>query len=235
MKLDPPMWTLAVEVAFYLVLPLLGALVMRARWPVGVPLLAVGAGLVYNWAIAGRGLSQPWTKALPALLPLFGVGMLIAHLPAGAGVGRARWLVIGLAAMLVAGDAAWHQQGAGGLGLVLRDLPAAAGFALLIVGVRDANPARSLAGRGLAWIGTVSFGLYLWHVPVIWWLRSVRLLPLDPVAALPLVLALSLGLAAGSWYLVEQPVMRIVRTAGRRRRSPWPASLPAGAGSRGPC
>jgi peptidoglycan/LPS O-acetylase OafA/YrhL len=225
MKLDPPMWTLAVEVGFYLVLPLLSALMMRTRRPVAVPLLAIGAGLAYNWAIAGDGLSQPWTKALPALLPLFGVGMLIAHLPAGGFGRRARWPLVGLAAILVAGDAAWHQQGAGVLGLVVRDLPAAAGFALLIVGVRHADPARNLIGRGLAWVGTVSFGLYLWHVPVIWSLRSVRLLPLDPVAALPLVLALSLGLAAGSWYLVEQPMMRIVRVGARRSR-PGAGTLP---------
>ena len=225
MKLDPPMWTLAVEVAFYLVLPSLGALAMRARWPVAVPLLVVGAGLVYNSAIAGDGLSQPWTKALPALLPLFGVGMLIAHLPAGGFGHRARWPLIGLAALLVAGNAAWHEQGAGAPGLVLRDLPAAAGFALLVVGVRDADPARNLIGRGLAWIGAVSFGLYLWHVPVIWWLRSVRLLPLDPVAALPLVLALSLALAAASWYLVEQRVMRLAH-AGARRSPPCVDTLP---------
>lgn len=226
MKLDPPMWTLAVEVAFYLLLPLLGALTLRVRRPVLVPTAALTIGLLYDWAIAGQGLSQPWTKALPALLPLFAAGMLIAHVPAAARPGtRVRGALLGLAALLVAADATWHQADGGYLGLVLRDLPAAAGFAALIVCVRDANPGVNLVGRGLTALGTVSFGLYLWHVPVIWWLRSRHLLPLDPVLALPVVLAPSLMLAAASWYLVEQPVLRRARTRkapppGQHRRTP---------------
>lgn len=225
MKLDPPMWTLAVEVAFYLLLPLLGALTLRVHRPVLVPLAALTTGLLYDWAIAGQGLSQPWTKALPALLPLFAAGMLIAHLPPAARPGaRARSALLGLAALLVTANAAWHQIGGGYLGLVLRDLPAAAGFAVLIVCARDTHPGASLAGRGLAWVGTISFGLYLWHVPIIWWLRSRHLLPLDAVLALPVVLTPSLILAAASWYLVEQPVLRRARTShapppGRHARS----------------
>jgi peptidoglycan/LPS O-acetylase OafA/YrhL len=43
-------------------------------------IIKLDSGLLYDWAIAGHGLSQPWTKALPALLPLFAVGMLVAHL-----------------------------------------------------------------------------------------------------------------------------------------------------------
>jgi len=230
MKLDPPMWTLAVEVAFYLLLPLLGALMMRARRPVVVPLAAAATGLLYDWAIAGHGLSQPWTKALPALLPLFAVGMLIAHLRPTVRPSRStrRGLLIAAGALVVA-NAAWHQVGAGHLGLVLRDVPAAAGFALLIC-ARDCDPRRNVIARALSWIGIISFGLYLWHVPVIWWLRSMHLLALDPVTALPVVLSLSLALASASWYLIERPVMRRTRaehhrpTRGARDGGRTPAS-----------
>ena len=124
------------------------------------------------------------------MLALFGAGMLIAHLPADMRPGRrARRLLLGLAAVLVVADTACHQLGGGYLGQVIRDLPAAAGFALLIICARDAHPGGNLTRRSLTWIGTVSFGLYLWHVPVIWSLRAAHLLPLDPVAALPIVLA----------------------------------------------
>jgi peptidoglycan/LPS O-acetylase OafA/YrhL len=214
MKLDPPMWTLAVEVSFYLVLPLAGAIATRIRTPVLVPIAALLAGLAYDAAIAGHGLSQSWTKSLPALLPLFAAGMLVAHLPDDLALGhRARRLVLITAGLLVGADAAWHQTHAGYLGLVLRDLPAAAGFALLLLGARELNPTRSVAGRAFTWVGTVSFGLYLWHVPVLWWLRSVDLLPLNPLIALPVTFAPSLALAALSWYLVERPVMRRARRA----------------------
>jgi len=72
----------------------------------------------------------------------------------------------------------------------------------------------------LTWIGTVSFGLYLWHVSVIWSLRTAHLLPLDPISALPIALAPSLALTAGSWYLVKQPVLRHVRASTSRSRRP---------------
>jgi peptidoglycan/LPS O-acetylase OafA/YrhL len=225
MKVDPPMWTLVVEVAFYLVLPLFGAFTRRVRWPVMVPLVVLAGGLMYDLAIAGRRLSQPWTKALPALLPLFAVGMLLAHLPDALTLTRrARCALLAAAAGLIGADGAWHQAGAGYLGLVLRDLPAAAGCALLILAARDLTPGATLARRVLAWIGTVSFGLYLWHVPVLWWLRSQHLLPLDPLTALPAVLGPSLVLAALSWHLVERPVMR--RTARAAGRPPWSSRAP---------
>lgn len=221
MKLDPPMWTLVVEVCFYLLLPVLGVLALRLRRPVLVASGALAVGLAYNGAIAGQGLSQPWTKALPALLPLFAVGMFAAHIPERACPSRlTRGLLLAASLVLVAGDAAWHQAGAGVTGLVLRDLPAAIGCALALLAVRDLQPAR-LAGRTLARVGTISFGLYLWHIPVLWWLRSINLLPLHPLSALPVVLAPSLAMAYLSWQWVEQPWLRrrdgIVTAAAVRR------------------
>jgi peptidoglycan/LPS O-acetylase OafA/YrhL len=83
--------------------------------------------------------------------------------------------------------------------------------------------ARVLAGRTMGWLGTISYGLYLWQLPVI-----VVLLghPVDygtPVAGVVragvLVVAVAAGTiacAAASWYLVERPLMY------RRTRVPRP-------------
>lgn len=215
MKLDPPLWTLAVEVAFYELLPFAGWWAMRLRRPWLVPAALLCAGLAYDAAIAGRGLSQPWTKALPALLPLFGAGMLLAHLPPGAWrSARARRTVLTVGVTLVVADIVWHQHGAGTAGAVLRDLPAAVGFAL-IVRVAEAADLKALPARALAAVGTVSFGLYLWHLPVLWALRAHGLLPLRPVLALPVVLGPSLLIATLSWRLLERPAIRAVRAASR--------------------
>lgn len=226
MKLDPPMWTLVVELMFYLLLPILGAIMLRARRPVLVACGALAAGLMYDAAVAGQGLSQPWTKALPALLPLFAVGMVMAHLKTRVPLTRlTRGLLLLAAAVLVVADAVWHQLGAGTAGLIIRDLPAGLGFALAVVAIRDVRP-RGPVARALAAVGAVSFGLYLWHVPILWWLRSRQLLPLHPITALPVVLGPSLLVAHLSWRFVERPMIAVARRRprhGAKRLTPEPA------------
>ncbi len=85
LTLDPPMWTLAVEAAFYVVLPLLGWLALRsgptrARQAL-VPCAAIAAGLVFNALLARQEIpGQTLAKSLPAMLPYFALGMLGAVL-----------------------------------------------------------------------------------------------------------------------------------------------------------
>jgi peptidoglycan/LPS O-acetylase OafA/YrhL len=217
MTLDPPMWTLAVEAAFYALLPLLGALALRARASraaqAAVPLAALALGVAWNWWLSGQeGLSGTWSKSLPAMLPYFAVGMLAAVALHGRVIGRravALLLLAGIA--LVAGDMVLHANAEAGTTLALRlritrDLPAAAGFALILA-VAVARPPAALAWRPLAWVGAVSYGFYLWHVPLLLWLRGHDLLPLDPVGAT--LVALPLSLLAGwlSFRFVERPAI----------------------------
>jgi peptidoglycan/LPS O-acetylase OafA/YrhL len=65
--------------------------------------------------------------------------------------------------------------------------------------------ARMLSTPPLVAMGTISYGLYLWHWPVI-----VATAPLDPagdtLGLVPLRLVLSIGLAALMFVLVEQPI-----------------------------
>ena len=78
--------------------------------------------------------------------------------------------------------------------------------------------ARVLSVRPMVWMGTVSYGAYLWHFPVFIELDSARtgLSGLGLLAARVLV---TFSLAAASYYLVERPVMegvfwRSVKAAG---------------------
>jgi peptidoglycan/LPS O-acetylase OafA/YrhL len=90
--------------------------------------------------------------------------------------------------------------------------------------VPDGLVARLLSTRPLVAMGTISYGLYLWHWPVI-----VATAPADPAGdtfgLLLLRLALSIGLAAVMFVLIERPIRE-----GRLpvvRRSSW-RSLVAG-------
>jgi acetyltransferase len=217
MKLDPPMWTLAVEVSFYLVLPLLGWLAMRVRRAFVVPLALVAIGVAFNLWLAFQRPGLPWVKSLPAMLPYFGCGMLAAVL-VERWTPRRRWLLAGLGVSLIAADAVWHAltDASGGdtfWPTVVRDLPAGAGCAALLVALHGVRRVPRAVGA-LSALGLVSYGFYLWHVPVLLWLRAHALLPLDPAGAAVVGGAVSLALAVLSWYLVERPAIAWAR---RRR------------------
>jgi hypothetical protein len=70
----------------------------------------------------------------------------------------------------------------------------------------------------MVWIGTVSYGAYLWHFPVFIELDPART-GLGGLSLLTARLLITFSLAAASYYLVERPVMagvfwRSVRAAG---------------------
>ncbi len=212
LKLDPPMWTLAVEAAYYVVLPLLGWLALRAGRSRGaqaaIPLLLLLSGVVFNIILAEQqNAPLGWSKSLLAMLPYFAIGMLAAVLlverrrPSL----RATRIWIGAGLLLVTADFVAHIEGFAIL-RVIRDLPAAAGFAL-IVAAAAARPPRTLEWRPLVWVGAVSYGLYLWHVPVLLVLRANGLMPLSPWGATLVGLPISLLLGWLSLRLIERPAM----------------------------
>jgi peptidoglycan/LPS O-acetylase OafA/YrhL len=55
------------------------------------------------------------------------------------------------------------------------------------------------------YLGTISYGIYLWHLAEM--LSIKRTGAFDGAQALPLVIMITLLLAAGSWHLFEKPLM----------------------------
>jgi len=60
----------------------------------------------------------------------------------------------------------------------------------------------------LVWIGRISYGLYLWHWPVLTFIYQKKNVPAS-VAQLVMVVVLSLLLPAVSYYFVENPFLRL--------------------------
>jgi hypothetical protein len=80
---------------------------------------------------------------------------------------------------------------------------------------------RGLAWRPLHFVGTISYGIYLWHWPVIVYLNGAR----TGLSAWPLDIlrvAVTLALSTASYYLVERPI-RLARLKGWVRY--WGAPL----------
>jgi len=191
-----------------------------------------------------RGLAFTW---LPQNLDLFAWGMALAVLSAAAGAavaggrlggrldaaGRPTACWWGGAAALFA----WYAYRVGPADLVTgytgwswhqRQLVLGAVAVLLLVpvvfGTGAGGPLRALASwRPIAWVGLVSYGLYLWHLDVMGWLVDHdvaglrRALARGTSADPPLLLlcaatlAVALALAAVSWYGLERPLQRRAR------------------------
>src|SRR5215212_2189523 len=208
-----------------------------SRWPgpcccCGMPLALLAFGVGWNVGIAGSG-SIVAGKALPAMLPYFAVGMLAALLLEARELGGRLSLALGIAGvLLVLADATWQAVGAASHSgayayRIWRDLPAAAGFAaLLALAATNTGPLASLLRwRPLVALGTISYGLYLWHVPVLLFARHNDLLPLHTLPAAALALVVAGALAAFSWRWVEQPALARAHAVTIRRRS-WPTERP---------
>ena len=230
------MWSLSVEVSFYLALPILALLARRLR--VGWRVPVIGALAVASWAWgwipfgAHSGLNPlNWP---PAFFSWFAAGMLLAEwlytpigLPHRLARRRVLMAVIAVAAYLVAASPL-----AGPAGLVPSTpaqfamktaMGAVVAFALVapLVLDRPDTPHRSLGSTGMVTLGRWSYGLFIWHLaaltmvfPVIGEFSFQGHMP----GVLTLTLIFGVSIAAVSYGLVESPCREALRRWEQRRR-----------------
>ncbi len=214
------LWSLAVEEQFYLVWPLLLILALRfvhRRWLL-VGLVIAGA-LASAWAMAA--LFQPGsdptrvyegtdTRAFQLLIGaslaiVWPSRRLTGPLPALRRRGLDALGGLGLAVIVVmVMDTNEYQTLLYRGGMVILSLATVAVIAAL------AHPAallgRILGAPPLRWIGVRSYGIYLWHYPIIVLTTPVDSTP-GPVLAL-LQLGATVAVAGLSWHFVEEPIRR---------------------------
>jgi peptidoglycan/LPS O-acetylase OafA/YrhL len=219
-QLDPPLWSLHIEVSFYVVLPLIGLALLRAKrkWLVCVALIAAGLAWTTVGALHAWPPEATWT--LPTYLGAFSAGILAANLK-GSDPFR---LAAVLGTVAVVANAVWHSGGGTGIpGHAIGDLPAALGFAAIIWSI-STRPGRLLSSPPLRVLGTLSFGIYLWHMPVLYALQLHDRFPERFLPAVAWVLPFTFVLAIASWYLIEKPA---IAWSGRALPKRSPSAEPA--------
>jgi peptidoglycan/LPS O-acetylase OafA/YrhL len=241
-------WTLCVEVSFYAVLPLLALGVRRlgrGRSIFGseLALCAVLVLISLTWQLvitttipSSNTWVLPMLSVLTGSLDFFAAGMLLAILSVESSRRRAQprwvavvdrrpWLPWLLAlAILYAEGRVPGRLGPTGWWMSTHALKLA-GAALLLVPVIFGTPGRGWLRRALGWppllwLGTVSYGIYLWHDPLLTKLAP-QLVSHGELVTTLVVSAVTIAVAAVSFYLIERPAQRLARgllraRAGRR-------------------
>lgn len=234
------LWSLATEEQFYLLWPLL--ILRLPRRAIAPAVLCVVAGSVISrWLGERAGLQQGTTLwVLPwASFDALGMGAflaLIAERPRARRVlGRialAAAFAIGLHQVALA--AAWIESNFA-FSYVAIELTWSVAFAGLVLRAATGIPGvvgTALASRPAVYLGRISYGIYLYHVPL-HFLGSVaarRLgvpFPASGPVAFVLFGGLSIAVAALSWRYVEAPVNRLKHRFPYRARGFPPGSAGA--------
>jgi peptidoglycan/LPS O-acetylase OafA/YrhL len=214
------LWSLGVEEQFYLVWPLLLALLSwaplrRARWAVAAALLILSLAAA-QWLVAHDG--AVWSFfLLPTRAWEFLAGGLLALVPRPTPGGQVGANATGLAGLaLIVGSVAVLNDATPFPGLSAT--PACLGAALVLWSGVGRDPAATAVLRSApaVGVGLVSYSLYLWHWPVLIFAREFAQRDLNSWETLAAV-ALSAALAVVTWRFVEEPWRR--RPALRRGRA----------------
>ena len=254
-RLNAVLWTLAVEVQFYLILPAL-APVFR-RHPVPTYLAMTGAGLcfMFLWT-APMADTTLFVNRLPNMLVVYANGMLFAHiyvylakaekrrnLIAALGLIACLAAACGVAGILEAQSHASDYEALRHGQLSWRWLLSLCGGAFLAGGSLAPRPLRALlSNRCVRFLSGVSFNFYIWHqwlaVKLKQWHIPPYLSPENPNQAgeMPwqfhytlLCFFAALMLAILLTYAVEKPCAQRGRRLARKWRC-WTCQLTARGG-----
>lgn len=245
-SINPPFWTLAVEVQFYILLPLIFLVI--AAFPRWLQMPAVVGFAVFAY-VALIGVIQcepcrewwPWngqddvtqnpvfTYSLLAHLPHFLLGVLggggysmlkDARRRHFCAIRNGSEAVFLLAAVLIFIILATPLDTRLAIPFGRYNLPfVPVLLALIVLSSSHTSLIKALLELPpVRWIGYVSYGVYIFHLPVLNVVgRTMRSAGLDTkehwLILLVAALTLTLAVAAISYYLVERPILRRIRRA----------------------
>lgn len=240
-------WSLGTEMQFYVLILLIGPWVRDGR-PWAIFFVLVGISWAWRFGVASWVQPSPVmgpfpifvaATQLPGMLDEFAAGLLLARFVrspyAIAWIERpilriCVWLAaIAMTSLAMAIYWRYASYWDNSWMITMWRTLLAFSFALIVL-VTISLPLNAIVRRMLAplfYLGTISYGIYLWHLPVM--VPLTRLTWLSPSTAAVISVLASCLLASISWHFVEKPLVERFRT--RRtlfvRGSPAVSSEPA--------
>ncbi|MGL4306638.1 MAG: acyltransferase family protein [Mycobacteriaceae bacterium] len=234
------MWSLSVELAFYLLLPVFawaasGLTGSKARLRIPVLLVILVSSCCWAFVPIGPGALGNPLNWLPGYLPWFLVGMIIAEMT-GIQRGAIHRLVTSRSAMLSVGIVAFCLAASpwgGPAGLVdpepwqfaIKVLSGAVLGGAVIAPLALSTGVSSnkiLAHKFLVVLGRWSYGIFLWHLAVlaiVFPVFSIRPFSGHMFLVVLLTLLMAIPLGAASFALVEIPAQRALQSWEAKRSS----------------
>ena len=220
-------WSLATEMQFYVLMLLVAPWIRVGRW---WAIATVFIGVAWAWRYGVTLFVQPSAQLgpfpvfvavtqLPGMLDEFVAGLLLARLVRsehgrkllGGGVSiQVALLALAVLVTTMAMSIYWRYASFWNYPMMVtmwRSLLALA-FALILlftISIKVTGAPRKLLSP-LFYLGTISYGIYLWHLPVL--LSLKRLTWISPSVALALEVGLTCIFASVSWHFFEQPLIK---------------------------
>jgi peptidoglycan/LPS O-acetylase OafA/YrhL len=206
-------WSLGVEEQFYFAVPILMVCVarMRRNWLLPVIVFLCVCSFLFAWYEVGRNPMISFYM-LPARWWELGVGVSLAiaelnsirqKLLLPGWTGFAGWILMLAPVFLLKSNTPFPGPAA---------IPTVIGTALVLLTPAGWMNKRVLSWRPIVFVGRISYSWYLWHWPILVYLR---LASPDGIPMLATILGIvaSLGLALCSFFYIEQPFRRSPRDA----------------------
>ena len=215
-SINPPNWSVGLEMQFYVLMALSAPwLVRTATWKVFMVWVSIAIAWKYATTLAlPPGASIPiiqfiYASQLPGVLDEFVCGICIAKLLHANALQftRLRFLLWASAAVALL-TAAWITVGTGALywqsatTIILWRTLVCAGFAALLACVVMLPVSGGWLMRPFRYLGEISYGIYLWHMPVL--LTLLGKTNLQGSKLLWATFACTITLAALSWHGFEK-------------------------------